>query len=66
MQTEKLNTTTETVTAGNQLFTVTTFEATMRVMCDCCGNQSTGMKANLISQGWGFAQGSEFCPECNF
>ena len=66
MQTEKLNTTTETVTAGSQNFTVTTFEAVMRAHCDCCQNQSTGTKANLVQRGWGFAQGAEFCPTCNF
>ncbi len=66
MQTEKLNTTTETVEVQSQLFTVTTFEATMRVMCDCCGSQATGTKLNLVSRGWGFAQGAEFCPDCNF
>ena len=66
MQTEKLNTTTETVAAGNQNFSVTTFEAMMRVMCDICGNQSTGTKANLVQRGCGFAQGAEFCPESNF
>lgn len=56
---------TETINVVGANFQITTFEQKTSAFCDCCNNQAHGTKAELVSQGWGFGSGSEFCPECN-
>lgn len=66
MQVQTTTTTTEYTQAVGANFKVTTFEQKTTAFCDCCDNQSTGTVNELKRRGWSFAQGSEFCPECNY
>lgn len=52
--------------AANVNFQVTVYEQKTTAFCDCCDNTSTGTKQELKNRGWGFGNGSEFCPECNY
>lgn len=66
MQTNTLTITTDTMTTSfGANFQITTFEQTISAFCDCCDNQSNGTKEELTRRGWGFGNGSEFCPDCN-
>lgn len=38
---------------------------TVSAYCDCCDNQARGTQEQLVSNGWGLGNGSEFCPDCN-
>lgn len=48
-----------------QVQTTINIETEIAVFCDCCHNQSTGTKTELEDCGWGFAEGAEFCSDCN-
>ncbi len=65
MQVQTTTTTTETMNAGGANFQIKTVEQTTTAFCDCCPNQSTGTESELKRRGWGFGNGSEFCPDCN-
>lgn len=65
MQVQTTTITTETMKLTDAAFKITTLEQTTTAFCDCCDNQSTGTKDELRRRGWGFAQGAEFCPDCN-
>ncbi|HEX8248983.1 MAG TPA: hypothetical protein VF599_12470 [Pyrinomonadaceae bacterium] len=65
MLAETLTITTETQNAQGAGFQITTFEMTQSVFCDCCSNSADGTKTELTRRGWSFAQGAEFCPDCN-
>ena len=62
----QIQTRTKTMPVQNINFQITSFEQTTTAFCDCCDNQATATKDELKRRGWGFAQGSEFCPDCNF
>ena len=66
MQVETTIITTELQTVFGQTFEIKTYEQSITAFCDCCPNQATGVKDNLINQGWYLSQREEFCPECNF
>lgn len=65
MQVQTTTITTETINASGADFQVKTYEMKMTAFCDCCDNQATGTKDDLRGRGWGFGNGSEFCPACN-
>ena len=65
MQVQTLTITTERQQSGGDLFRITSFEMKMDAFCDCCAASASGTKDDLKRRGWGFASGSEFCPECN-
>lgn len=66
MQVQTTTVTTERTIVADTTFKITTFEQTTTAFCDCCSNQSTGTVSELKRRGWGFAQGAEFCPMCNY
>jgi hypothetical protein len=37
----------------------------INAFCDCCGNQESGAKAELVNLGWFLGSSEQFCPECN-
>lgn len=65
MQTQTLTITTEAMTAGTDLFRITSFEMKTSAFCDICGEQKDGTEDALKRQGWFLGANEHFCPSCN-
>ena len=66
MQVNTLTITTERMEANGDLFKITSFEQKTTAFCDCCCTNETATKDELKRKGWGFTNGAEFCPDCNY
>jgi len=66
MQVNTLTITTERMETGGDLFRITSFEQKTTAFCDCCCTSETATKVELKRKGWGFGNGAEFCPSCNY
>jgi hypothetical protein len=65
MQIQTTTITTETITALDANFQITSFEMKTKGFCDVCGTRKSGSTETLEREGWYLGKREQFCPACN-